>query len=286
MERLVIGVSGGPDSMALLNHYKNRDIVVCHVNYNLRPTAIRDENIVVDYCKKNNIKYFVLHVDSKNKTQKNFQNWARIVRYDFMHKIAKEYNASRILIAHNLNDFLETAIMQLEKNKKVLYLGIKKHSKYKDIDIYRPLINVWKKDIYKYCESNNIIYGLDESNNSLKYYRNYIRFILSKWSQNKIDFLLKKIIDFNQKQSNLVNQINSIYKKWKKDMNVDYILKYSPEIISSVIYELFKDNEIKYNLNKFNAVLILMQKNNPNKYFRIGNNKKIVVKNKKLLIVN
>lgn len=117
-----------------------------------------------------------------------------------------------------------------------------------------------KKDIYKYCESNNIIYGLDESNNSLKYYRNYIRFILSKWSQNKIDFLLKKIIDFNQKQSNLVNQINSIYKKWKKDMNVDYILKYSPEIISSVIYELFKDNEIKYNLNKFNAVLILMQK--------------------------
>ncbi|WP_052664049.1 tRNA lysidine(34) synthetase TilS [Mycoplasmoides alvi] len=286
INQCLASVSGGPDSMALLNKYKDCIKVVCHVNYNARHTSKRDENIVKAYCLKNNIKLHVLSVNSKLEATKNFQNWARIVRYNFMHKIAKQYNIKTILVAHNLNDFIETAIMQILKKKLTLFLGIKQYSKYHDLYIYRPFINIWKKDLLNYCLSNSVPFGIDESNFSLKYERNIIRNNINKWDINELLYFLVLVKKYNNKNEKLNDSVISFYKIWKSNKYTKILLNKNIDFIFHVLFEMFKEYNLKFDINKFKAILILMYKNNPNKGLRIGKNKKLYVKNKQLFIIS
>ena len=95
------------------------------------------------YCKNNNIPFFCLSIDPKiyqNKTIKNFESWARKTRYDFFVTIANKTNIHDILIGHNLNDWLETAIMQENKKVKTFYYGIKQSNNINGLNIFRPFI--------------------------------------------------------------------------------------------------------------------------------------------------
>jgi tRNA(Ile)-lysidine synthase len=175
----IAAVSGGPDSMALLHKYKDEIRCVCHINYKKRKSAKRDENIVKKFCKLANIDFKLLKctrsVYKKYSADKNFQSMARTIRYDFFAKMGEKYNIKDLLVAHNLDDFLETAKMQLEKKTKVLYIGIREKSMYKGMIIHRPFLNIRKNDLMKYCDDNNVQYGIDETNLTDHYYRNRIR---------------------------------------------------------------------------------------------------------------
>jgi tRNA(Ile)-lysidine synthase len=146
MIKYVAAVSGGPDSMSMLDMFKKQIALVCHVNYNKRITAQRDARIVEDYCKKNKLKLEVLNVtDEMYKQYKelnnNFQATARAIRYDFFNSCANKAHLDTVLIAHTMDDFLETAMMQKKRNSASLFLGIHEKSVYKTINIYRPLLN-------------------------------------------------------------------------------------------------------------------------------------------------
>ena len=91
MKTIVVACSGGPDSMALLdmlNQKQNYNIIVCHVNYQKRESAFRDESIVKEYCLKHNLSFHLLKPIYSS--SQNFQAWARDVRYDFFEQTAKE----------------------------------------------------------------------------------------------------------------------------------------------------------------------------------------------------
>jgi tRNA(Ile)-lysidine synthase len=185
MNKYIAGVSGGPDSMALLDLYKNEIAVVCHVNYNKRQSAKRDFSIVKNYCKSNKIRFECLSVTKKicDKYQnfsKNFQNIARRIRYDFFKTIGKKNKINKVLIAHNLNDFVETAYMQSQRKSDSLYLGIKKENFINDLYIFRPLLSKYKSELTKYCDEHNIKYGLDETNELDIYERNRVRKVINK----------------------------------------------------------------------------------------------------------
>ncbi len=64
----LLAISGGPDSMFLLNEYKKSNIIVAHVNYNLRKSSTRDQKIVEDFCNKHNIEVRVLNITKKPKS--------------------------------------------------------------------------------------------------------------------------------------------------------------------------------------------------------------------------
>jgi tRNA(Ile)-lysidine synthase len=145
--KYIAAVSGGPDSMALLHKYRKRIMVVCHVNYQKRDSAQRDMAIVENYCHKHGIKLQKLIVtkpiyEKYYQQSKNFQNTARQIRYDFFVKVGHKFKIRKILIAHNKDDFIETSIMQLNRHSIALFLGIQKNAKYKDLQIYRPLITM------------------------------------------------------------------------------------------------------------------------------------------------
>jgi tRNA(Ile)-lysidine synthase len=212
----LIAVSGGPDSMALLDMYKDQIKAVCHINYNHRPTAKRDENIVREYCNTHKLDFSVLNVTKAiyskyHKVDNNFQTVARKIRYDFFLKCAKELNNYDILIAHNYDDFLETAVMQMKRHSKALYYGIKKNNFYKGLNILRPLVNERKTKQEQYCINNNISYGIDESNLTYIYERNRIRKDIQKMSKQQFISLTKKINSYNKKNALLAKNIDSLY---------------------------------------------------------------------------
>ena len=144
-KKYLVACSGGPDSIALLDTYTKKHLVkaVLHINYNYRNSSKRDEIIVRKYCFKHHLKLYLKTINKKiyqtNKI-KNFEAWARKKRYDFFYFIARLINTKRILIAHHLDDFIETSIMQIRKNHFRNFYGIKKNSYYKKLKIARPFL--------------------------------------------------------------------------------------------------------------------------------------------------
>ena len=122
-DKIVLGVSGGPDSIAMLdilNQLKdemNFEIYVVHVNHNIRgKDADEDEEYVKKYCEKYNIKCFSKKIDVPTiaKTKKiGTEEAGRKVRYEYFEEILKETKSNKIAIAHNKNDKVETIIMHL-----------------------------------------------------------------------------------------------------------------------------------------------------------------------------
>ena len=174
-KKWIIGVSGGPDSMALLDLCRRHQVaVVCaHVNYHHRPTADRDQQLVEDYCHTHAIPF-----SSRSPIQEasgNFQAWARDVRYAFFAELAKAEGAAGVLIAHHLDDFLETAHLQQESGRQSEVLGIREEGRVMGVQVVRPLLNRTKQQLQDYCDRHHIPYGIDESNLSDDYRRNQLR---------------------------------------------------------------------------------------------------------------
>lgn len=197
-KKMILGCSGGPDSMALLDMARKCGVIlhVAHVNYQHRPTANRDQKITEDYCQKYNIPCTVFY--PKNE-QGNFQAWAREVRYDFFKECKEKYQAEGILIAHQKDDFLETYLFQKKRNCIPEYWGLKEKGNWKGTLIYRPLLNYRKKELEAYCINNQIDYGIDESNLTNDYQRNEIRHsIVEKMDEATVEQLISQIDDLNK----------------------------------------------------------------------------------------
>lgn len=178
MKKYIGAISGGPDSMAMLNMYKKKISVVCSVDYQKRENSHKDNEKVEIFCKENNIEYFLLKVDEKKYKEinsNNFQDIARKIRYNFFIEISNKVHINNLMVAHNLDDYVETAKMQFNRNSKSLYYGIKYKNVYESLNIYRPLIKFRKKTLERYCVKKKIPYSIDSSNLLNIYERNSIR---------------------------------------------------------------------------------------------------------------
>lgn len=171
----VIGVSGGPDSMALLDMAFKSGIecYVVHVNYQKRETAIRDQKIVEEFCKEHLIDCFVY--DAPDFVKGNFQKNARDFRYQKMIEVLNEKQADAIVVAHHKDDDLETYLFQKTRKSKVDIFGLTKEMMFKNVLLIRPLLVYSKEELLHYCEKEHLSYGIDESNESEQYSRNRLR---------------------------------------------------------------------------------------------------------------
>ncbi|WP_255483453.1 tRNA lysidine(34) synthetase TilS [Mycoplasma sp. Pen4] len=285
--KYLIAVSGGPDSMFLLNKYKNKNIVVCHVNYNQRYDSHTDQKIVEEFCNKHNIPLFILNLDKNDYVQGNFQNWARIKRYDFFEKIYKQERCNTLLIAHQKDDFIETVLMQKESKRKPLYLGIAKNNTLNQMNIKRPLLfKYFKNTIIKKCRKNNIPFHIDYTNNQDKYQRNIIRHNLEKNS----NFIQKNLIIWKYRILNIFSQfkiqkIKKEYKKWRKSnfsQDLFKALKNKENLIFHFINVNF--NDVKLSKNKINSIIDFILSHQRTSVFKLNDNSELH-KKKGLLII-
>ncbi len=189
---LLIGlaVSGGVDSMVLLDVFcrisreYNLKLYVMHYNHKWRKESFKDAELVRKYCKENKIKF--LYGETKGKIIKD-EETAREQRYSFFKICAKKFSLKIVCTAHHRDDQLETILFRLARGTGPNGLfPIKEFIELPSgIKIFRPLLDIWKKDIFNYALKNKISYREDKTNLDVIYKRNLIR--------RKILPLLKKI---------------------------------------------------------------------------------------------
>jgi len=176
-DRVLIGLSGGADSTALLyamiflKEKYNLEIACAHVNHSLRDTADRDMVFAENLCKKLGVKFFSLKKDIRACAKEQSvgeELFAREVRYDFFRSLGYD----KIATAHNKNDVAETLLFNFMRGAQIGGLsGIP----YKRGNIIRPLLDVKKADIVAFCKENGYDYVTDETNLEAIYTRNKIR---------------------------------------------------------------------------------------------------------------
>ncbi len=188
-DKIVVGVSGGPDSIFLLKFLAElpNKIITAHVNHLLRKESGKDEKLVKDFTEKlnnntireqKNSPKISFHSTEKNikklakKHKTGIEETGRKVRYDFFKKLAKKYNATLIATAHHADDNLETILLNLTRGATLQGLiGMQ----IKENNLFRPLLTITKKQIIDYLKSRKIPFIIEKSNLTDEYNRNLIR---------------------------------------------------------------------------------------------------------------
>jgi len=213
---VLIGVSGGADSMALLDltRHQGVKIIVAHVNYKKRETAERDQKYVEDYCEKYQLKFNLFIANQPH--EGNFQDWARVVRYQFFKRLYDEYKCDYLLIAHQQDDALETYLFKKERGSIGDSLAIEMQTTIYGMKVFRPLLNFYKIELREYCANNNIFFGDDESNFKTTYARNKIRIDeIGKMNFEDKKALVQKMWDEEAVWQTKIQNILNLYNKTK-----------------------------------------------------------------------
>ncbi len=307
-DKVVLAVSGGPDSMSMLNilnKIENNKIIefdfcVAHVNHMIREEAKEDEQYVENYCKKNGIEFYSKSIDVKKLAHNNkigTEEAGRIARYDFFDEIAEKEKANKIAIAHNKNDKVETVIMNILRGSGISGLkGIEaKSGKY-----IRPLIECERGKIEEYCEKEKLEPKIDKTNFENIYTRNKIRNIVIPYIKNEFN---PNIVDTISRLSELVidedNYIEKqIEKKYieivEKESNNEIIIdlkKFNLEekVIKSriIIYTITRLLKTSKGISKIHIddIIKLCNNNIGNKYLTPNKNVKILIKNHKIYFI-
>ena len=254
---VVVAVSSGPDSMALLNlllkirDKKNLNIVVAHINHNLREESKEEYEFTKEYALEHNCIFEGTIFDKYDSN--SIENEAREKRYKFFGNILRKYNSKYLLTAHHGDDLIETILMRITRGSSLEgYAGFKKISKRKNYVILRPLIFYKKEEILKYIENNNIPYRIDQTNYSKKYTRNRYRLDVLPLLKNEDEKVHLKYLKFSEELTDASIFINEyVHNKYKdivinniinikllKEEN-EYIIK---KILYKYLYNIYRDD--------------------------------------------
>ena len=170
-DRVVVAVSGGVDSVVLLHILINLapryrlSLVVAHLEHGLRATSVRDAVFVRELCKSLNIEAVEIEHGEVKKLQREkklgLEEAARIVRYEFLERVAEKYHCNKIALGQHMQDQAETVLLNLFRGsgigglKGILPLRNK---------LVRPLLNVSKKEIIEFANAKKLLFVEDESN--------------------------------------------------------------------------------------------------------------------------
>jgi tRNA(Ile)-lysidine synthase len=185
-EKLLIAVSGGPDSLALLHglwRLAGRygwQLYVVHVNHQLRgQESEEDAAFVAQCCEKWQIPYEVEAIDLAKRREEeggNLQALARKMRYQVLADKARKWQIKKIVLGHHADDQVETILMRLLRGTGISGLkGMEQVTPWRDFLLVRPMLTIPRNEIEQYCEAEHLHPRMDSSNFSTKYTRNRIR---------------------------------------------------------------------------------------------------------------
>ena len=310
-DKIVLGVSGGPDSLSMLNvlnnirnNPKNKlnfEIFVAHVNHLIREEANSEEEFVKEFCEKINVAFFSKRVevlkyadDKKISTEEA----GRILRYDFFDEVLQKTGSNKIAIAHNLNDKVETIIMHILRGSGINGLiGIepKRNNKY-----IRPLIDTTREKIEEYCEINRLNPCIDKSNFENIYSRNKIRNIVIPYIKQEFN---PNIIESINRLSNVVKSENDYFQRKTEEIYNEILISNKENIITLDLKkfnnqeEVFKSRLILYAIKELKGsangiekkhledIIKLCSKNIGNKFLIPNKGLKVLIKDKKIHII-
>lgn len=248
-DKIVIGVSGGPDSICLLhllNNLKNElkdslkfEIYVAHINHQIREEADEETEYVKNFCKKLGIECFIkkVNVIEKSNVEKiGTEEAGRKVRYEFFEEVLNKVGANKIATAHNANDNAETVLMNIFRGTGTS--GLKGIEPIRDNKFIRPIIECERYEIEEYCKQNNLQPKIDKSNFENIYTRNKIR-----------NIIIPEIKE--QFNPNVISALNKLSQVAKQEN--EFIQKYAMEILGKELLICDENvDKVTLNLKKFN----------------------------------
>ena len=234
--QILVGVSGGADSICLLDLFQQSGypILVAHFNHRLRREAEGDLFFVKNLARERNIPFVQGEGNVKEfakKNRKTLEEAARICRYDFLKNEAIKNEISIVAVAHTATDQAETILMHLLRGCGLDGLqGMLSVSLINDspqIRLIRPLLSVWKKDILSYCKKNKLEFRDDQTNFDPGYFRNRLRLklipILREYNPN-IEKHLLNLGKISNRELRLINQlVTQSYKQCLVEENSSYV---------------------------------------------------------------
>lgn len=263
-DRVLIGVSGGADSIALLEFFVSvkekydLDICVAHIEHGIRgEDSVNDAEFVKNYCKKLGVNFYLKTIDAPNlakKAKMGVEEYSRMARYDFFNTI----ECDKIATAHNLTDNIETLLFRLARGT-----GLKGACSIPAVrgKIIRPFIEVSSGEIRKWCNDNNIPYRVDCTNSDSAYSRNLIRLeilpLFEKLNANYQDNIENFISDVNEDYAFIDDYVKSIYPKIVKNNEIDLtkLNELDLSIKKRILIMFFDENG--YSLNRIHLQSVI-----------------------------
>lgn len=246
--RVILGVSGGADSIALLNvlHTAGYEVVVAHCNFHLREEeSIRDQMFVKNLCEERGLKYTSIDFDTIRYAAQHslsIEMAARELRYNWFEELRQEHDAEAIAVGHHKDDSIETVLMNLIRGTGIKGLtGIEPKAGY----IIRPFLCVTKCEIEEYMKTANLGFVDDSTNSESIYTRNIIRLdvipYLERINPSAKQTIYKSMQNLRQVEAIYFDYINKAKAELIADNKVD-IKKLKEKIEpKAVLYEIVSD---------------------------------------------
>lgn len=279
MKNMILAISGGADSCYLLHELLKKGIlpVLAHFNHRLRcPESDEDEEFVRKLATQNNL---IIEVGTADvtayalKNKKSLEEAGRILRYEFLETVRKKHQADEILLAHHLNDNLETVLMNKMRGCHLRgRIGMRAKNKH----LSRPLLSLPRSKIIASLQKNHLPYREDSSNQNTDYLRNWVRHELIPQLLKKNPHLLTK---FQQNRANAIKEYNNLTQRAQKWLNsrleipVAEFLAEPPEFQSFLlahIYEQTYGSTENLSRKQIQEILTLIKKNQTGKQKNLG----------------
>ena len=197
--KLILAVSGGVDSMALLVMYAHADIIVAHIDHGTRKSSAEDADFVRQKCQELGVKFYETKLGLGEGASEEL---ARKKRYEFL-KTIQEKEGGTLCTAHHLDDVLESIAINLIRGT-----GWRGLTPFYGDELVRPFIilKMWKRDVLKFAGEQNICFRQDPTNYEANYLRNRVREKMAELDETtRID-----IINLFEKQNELKGKIEKL----------------------------------------------------------------------------
>ena len=221
-DKIVIGVSGGADSVCLflvllkLQKKYELELFVVHIHHGIRgEQADRDELFVRELAKSAGVAYFSIRKDIPKLAKKNGKSeeeMGRIARYEAFYQVLKQVKGNKIAVAHNQNDCAETVLFQLFRGSGLKGMGgiLAKRN-----EIIRPLLSIGRCEIEQYLKEEGQLYCIDQTNLEQEYTRNKIRLSILPIAEQEIN---EKAVEHIAKTAEFLQEVEQYIRK-----NVDFV---------------------------------------------------------------
>lgn len=275
----IVAVTYGPDSMALLDMLQKEGIrpVVCCVNYHVSPTADEDYGNLRLYCKDKGLdfEYFDtnnLKPEDKLKEGEDFKFWARRVRYDFFHEVYIRRDAEALFLAHQLDDVIESYLLEKEGKEKPGKYGISPVSDLDGMIVVRPLLQWTHHDLVSYVEEHRIPYSKSSEVFEIEHLQNGIRKnVISRLNAVEREQILEEMRAKKEGEIRLTRSLQTAIEEGEELSIRSLIALPRDEFASTLVKFVAKaDEPVKLHASDIDAIRKFMLNRKTNDVYRLG----------------
>lgn len=288
---VIAGISGGPDSMALLyllyliRKEVSISLVCSHVNHNVRRESKEEKIFLESWCIEHQIPFESMMIEKYG--DDNFHNEARTIRYHYFESLISKYQANYLMTAHHGDDLMETILMRLVRGSTLKgYGGFTQVVNKEGYQIIRPLIYTTKSEIEEYNQKHKIPYVIDSSNSKDKYTRNRYRKVVLPFLKQEDSMVHQKFLKFSKMihdSNDFINgQVNIALSKVYVESKL-IISKYleleefiQDRLLYSILEDIYHDDLLLVGDKHIHLIKNLLFSKKKNTYIYLPNNIKVV----------